>query len=140
MKTFLKAAILSIATLATVAPALSPAHADDWRRRHYHRGHDRGGDALAIGALGLATGVIVGSALASPPPPRYTGPVYIDPPVDYYPPQPVYRPRPVVVQSYELRPWTPAWYDYCERRYRSFDARTGTFVGYDGREYFCRAS
>ncbi|MFP5076693.1 BA14K family protein [Rhizobium sp. YIM 134829] len=138
MKTFLKAAVLSLATLATVAPALSPAHADDWRRRHYHHGYDRG-DGLALGAIGLATGVVLGSALASPPPPRYGERVYIDPPVDYYEPAPVYRPRPVVVQSYGLRPWTPAWYDYCERRYRSFDPRSGTFVGYDGREYFCRA-
>lgn len=25
----------------------------------------------------------------------------------------------------------------CERRYRSYDRRTDTFIGYDGREYYC---
>jgi hypothetical protein len=38
-----------------------------------------------------------------------------------------------------LEPWTPEWYRYCEDRYRSFNARTGTFTGYDGRRHFCTA-
>lgn len=25
----------------------------------------------------------------------------------------------------------------CERRYRTYDRRTDTFIGYDGREYYC---
>jgi hypothetical protein len=27
---------------------------------------------------------------------------------------------------------------YCYSRYRSYDARTGTYVGYDGRRHYCR--
>ncbi len=30
------------------------------------------------------------------------------------------------------------WIDRCIRRYPSFDPRTGTFIGRDGREYYCR--
>ena len=37
-----------------------------------------------------------------------------------------------------LEPWSREWFRYCESRYRSFDPGSGTFVGYDGREHFCR--
>ena len=32
------------------------------------------------------------------------------------------------------------WYDYCSDRYRSFNARTGTFTGNDGEQHFCVAN
>jgi hypothetical protein len=137
MRTLAKAAVLSIASLAAVMPTMTPAHADDWRyRRHHHNN-----DGLALGAVGLATGLIVGGAIASAPRYRSEERVYIDPPVDYYEPAPVYRrARPVVVDSYgSLEPWSPSWYRYCANRYRSFNGRTGTFIGYDGRSYFCNA-
>jgi hypothetical protein len=145
MNKFIKAAVLAIATAATVIPTVSSAQAEDWGRRGYrHGGYDRhyrhgNGDAVALGALGLATGVIIGGAIASQP--RYQERVYIDPEPEYYEPRPVYRrPRPVVVENYGgLEAWTPGWYRYCSQRYRSFDSQSGTFVGYDGREYFCRA-
>ncbi|MBP1861048.1 BA14K family protein [Rhizobium herbae] len=141
MNKFIKAAVLALATAATVIPAVTPVQAEDWGRRNYYRhgGHHNNGDAVALGALGLATGVIIGGAIASQP--RYQERVYIDPEPEYYEPRPVYRrPRPVVVESYgALEPWSPGWYRYCSQRYRSFDSRSGTFVGYDGREYFCRA-
>ena len=35
-------------------------------------------------------------------------------------------------------PWTPAWYDYCRSRYRSFNPNTGYFTTYSGRQKFCR--
>ena len=144
MKKMIKAAVLGLATLATVLPALTSAHAGDWDRRYYRRDynhHHSNSDAWGLGAAGLATGLIVGGAIASQP--RYQERVYIDPPADdyYQQPVPVYRrARPVVVDSgYSYEPWTPGWYDYCSRRYRSFNSRTGTFRGYDGREYFCQA-
>lgn len=34
-------------------------------------------------------------------------------------------------------PWSPEWYDYCRSRFRSFDERSGTFLGYDGQRHFC---
>jgi len=135
MNKFIKAAVLALATAATVIPTVTSAQAEDWgRRRHHHND----GDALAAGALGLATGVIIGGAVASQP--RYQERVYVDPEPEYYEPRRVYRARPVVVESYgSLEPWSRGWYRYCSQRYRSFDPQSGTFVGYDGREYFCRA-
>lgn len=38
-----------------------------------------------------------------------------------------------------IEPWTPAWHDYCRARFRSFDSRSGTFLGYDGNRHFCVA-
>ncbi len=38
-----------------------------------------------------------------------------------------------------LEPWTPGWVDYCSDKYRTFDARTGTYKGYDGLKHFCVA-
>ncbi len=35
-------------------------------------------------------------------------------------------------------PWTPAWYDYCAARYRSFNPETGYYRTYSGRYRFCR--
>ena len=60
--------------------------------------------------------------------------VYVEP--EYYPARRVYR-RPIVVGTFE--PWSPEWYRFCEDSYRSFNPRTGTFRGYDGREHFCVA-
>ena len=47
--------------------------------------------------------------------------------------------QPVSGGAYSLEPWSAAWYDYCEARYRSFDPDTGTYTGYDGRTRFCVA-
>ena len=38
-----------------------------------------------------------------------------------------------------LEPWTPGWYDYCSSKYRSFNPKRGTFLGYDGKHHFCVA-
>jgi hypothetical protein len=93
-----------------------------WDRRHYrHHRHRDNGAWIGAGIAGLAAGALIGGALSGP---RYYG---------YAEPRVVYVPR---SGSYE--PWSAAWYDYCESRYRSFDPRTGTFLGYDGRRHFCR--
>lgn len=133
MNKIAKALVLTLAAAATTVTATAgAAEARDrgWRgdgHRTYYR-HHRGNDAVIGGALGLATGLIIGGAIASQP--RYVEPGY------YPPPRVVYR-RPVVMPSYA--PWTPSWYRYCTQRYRSFDPNSGTFVGYDGREHFCEA-
>lgn len=31
----------------------------------------------------------------------------------------------------------PDWIDYCASRYRSFDPRSGTYLGYDGYRHYC---
>lgn len=132
MNRFLKIATILAGVGAIGLTALPAANAGDWRRHHRHD------DALAAGIVGLATGALIGGVLASqpPPPPYYDGP-------DYYEPGYVVRPAPVRVRRYYaggLEPWTRDWYNYCSSRYRSFDARSGTFVGYDGQEHFCVAN
>lgn len=106
------------------------ASADGWR--HHHGG---GGDAVAAGIAGLAAGVIAGAVIASPPPPRRYYYVPDDEPRVYYRSSYV---RPVYRGSIE--PWSRSWYRYCSDRYRSFDPRSGTYMGYDGEAHFCVAN
>ncbi len=133
MKRFVKTAILSLAVAATTLATLPAANAGDryWRHngRHYHSHHSDSGDLAAAGILGLAAGALV-VGLASQPEPVYERPYRR--PIRQYP-ETVY-----VDGAFE--PWSPGWYDYCADRYRSFDPRSGTFMGYDGREHFCVAN
>lgn len=60
----------------------------------------------------------------------------------------VVEPAPVIVQNVPARryvayrgrpaPYSRAWYDYCTRKYRSFNPATGTFQPYHGRRRLCR--
>lgn len=134
-----KKSVLSIACglLAAAVLAASVSTADAGHRRH-HRHH---GD-IGAGIVGFAAGAILGSVLAAPRYPygpgyrgSYRRNYYIGPRA-YHPPYaypmrlaPTYYGRPA--------PWTPAWYDYCFARYRSFDPRDGTFTAYSGRKKFC---
>ncbi|MBI1204670.1 MAG: BA14K family protein [Rhodopseudomonas sp.] len=126
-------AILTASTVPTFAApvpsatvALKSATADSvtevrWRGR-------RGGGVAAGVAAGLLFGGLLGAS------PYYYGgpPAYYGPPV-YYPPGfygPVYGPR--------YYGGSRSWLSYCFSRYRSFDPRTGTYMGYDGRRHYCR--
>ncbi len=85
MKKFIKQPSCRVAAAAIVIARFGTAQAG-----HRHRNND---DAWVAGRVGLAAGALIGSAIASPPPPRYYGErVYIDPEPDYYEPRPVYRP------------------------------------------------
>jgi hypothetical protein len=101
---------------------------DDWRGhrppppRVVIRDRDRHDD-YATGIMGFLGGMAVGSALDN------NGRI----PVIRQQPE-RYEPRPVA-----LRPWSSSWYRWCDARYRSFDPRTGTYVGFDGRKRFCEA-
>lgn len=115
---FLAAALVALTILTLAMPA------EAGRRgygRHHHGGN--GWNAVGAGLLGFGVGAIVGSALT----PRE---VYVAPP----PPRPTYY----TPAGYGPPPWTPDWYTYCYSRYRSFDPNSGTFIGYDGYEHFCR--
>jgi BA14K-like protein len=76
---------------------------------YYHHHHHHGGGAAIAG---FAAGAILGGALASQP-------YYYGPPAYAY--EPGYGP-------------SVAW---CERHYRSYDPRTGTYLGYDGYRHPC---
>ncbi len=125
-------------------------------RRHHdrpvrvYRERDRGfdaGDALVGGAIGLAAGALLGSALSQPRP---------APAPTYYPPAPQ-RPAYVAPPTYEdtipARTYHPPrrarhYDDYgsytrrdhveaCFARYRSYDPRTDTFLSNDGYRKRC---
>ncbi len=81
---------------------------------HRHRNWNNNDGAFVAGALGLAAGALIGSTLAQPR---------------------QYAPAPARV-SYQ--PWTPEWYSYCSRKYRSFNPRTGYYTTYSGYQRFCR--
>jgi hypothetical protein len=125
------AALVALLALTLAVPAeAGRGHGKGWKGGHggryvqnnyYGRRGDDGYSALGAGLLGFGVGAIVGSALT----PRE---VYVAPP-----------PRPVYTRAgYGPAPWTPDWYSYCYSRYRSFNPNTGTFIGYDGYEHFCR--
>ena len=105
---------ITAAALIGVAALILPAPAE--------AGH---GNGWGAGLLGFGIGAIVGSALT----PRE---VYVVPDYDDYEPA-YYGPA-----AYGPPPWSPEWYNYCTSRYRSFNPRTGYFMGYDGRPYFCQ--
>ena len=122
---FFAAALVALTVLTLSAPA-EAGRGRGYSNHGGHRGHGYnhryrgGGNAVAAGIIGLGVGALIGSALTprtvyvAPPPPRYA-------PVAYGP-----------------QPWSPDWYSYCYSRYRTFNPNSGTFVGYDGYEHFCR--
>ncbi|GHC65795.1 BA14K family protein [Limoniibacter endophyticus] len=130
MNNWIKTSVLSAAAASMLMVSLPAAEARDHWHRHHHRG---GGDAVAAGVIGLATGAIIGGMVAN------SGPRYVEERRYYEAPPRYYRPAPrPVYRTYE--PWTREWYRYCGNRYRSFNPSTGTFVGYDGIERFCEAN
>jgi hypothetical protein len=147
MKKFIAAigafAVIATGVIAPAAPAAADGYyrdygrhghyrgydgyrGDNWRYRE-HRRHRGGGDALAAGAIGLGVGALIGSAIASDRPVYRDRGSYqvLEGPVEYGRPAPVYR------QSYDR---TAA----CYARYRTYDARSDTFIGNDGRAHRCR--
>jgi hypothetical protein len=36
------------------------------------------------------------------------------------------------------QPWTPAWYQYCSSKYKSFNPQTGYYTTYGGQKKFCQ--
>lgn len=108
-----------------------PARGPAWRgnRRYYQGRYWRpandgwyvynNGAWVAAAALGLAAGAALGAAAAgnSAPPTVQSG-------------------APVTRNG--IPPWTPAWYQYCSNKYKSFNAQTGLYLGYDGKYHYCQ--
>ncbi|WP_420414287.1 BA14K family protein [Roseibium sp.] len=105
-------------------------HHHQHRPGRHHRKHrnNNAGAAVAAGIIGLAAGAILLSATNRP---SYAGP----------PPGPAYPPAPYpghVSGPVGYQPWSPAWYDYCSAKYRSFNPQTGTYTTYRGVQRFCQ--
>lgn len=104
-----------------------------WRRGGYgwRGGGWRGGGYRGYGyrgygyrpwlgaGIGLATGLAIGGALASP--------YYYGEPEVYYQPAPVYRAPGGGGDAIA----------YCMQRFKSYDPSSGTYLGYDGRRHPC---
>lgn len=127
---------------AMLLPAISMAEAgprDGWRDHrgggdhhrpnrggHGHKKHNNDlGAAVAAGVIGLAAGAILLGATSQRS--------YAAPAPAYYPPAPARGP---VYGGYQ--PWSPAWYQYCSGKYRTFDPSTGTYTTYRGAQKFCQ--
>ena len=151
----------TLAALALSAMSLAPAAAQDrgangdgggWgaveergyvnpRRIYRQRGHrhhrpyrvhrHRNGDAALAAVIGIAGAAIIAGTIANSN--RNMREIYVAPERGHS-----RRGNPRVI-TYEstLEPWTAGWYRWCDARYRSFNPRTGTFRGYDGRDHFC---
>lgn len=134
----------AILTGALLLPTVATAEAGSrygWRDNHYydhgshrkhrrHKNNDNLGAAVAAGVIGLAAGAILLGATNQP---RYAGP----PPTHYNPPAP-YPGRVRYNDSISYQPWSPAWYQYCSAKYRSFNPSTGTYTTYRGEQRFCQ--
>jgi BA14K-like protein len=132
---------------------------------NYHGGYN-GGDLFAAGVVGAVIGAAVARPYNYGPPAVYVAPqptyVYQNPPYAYTAPRTYYGPpaywrRPLSEfygtpptgyppaypegQSYgnslTAEAWTPGWLDYCRNKFRSFDERSGTYLGFDGQRHFC---
>lgn len=108
-------------------------HRPPLARHHDHRDRHSDRDAAIAGGIGLATGLLIGGLVVDrPPSPR--------PRFDRFPPPPPPRwDRDRPHHQRFARPWTPGWYRWCSTTYRSFNPRSGMFVGWDGRRRFCVA-
>jgi hypothetical protein len=116
LSTAVAGALIAATTAATIVPADA-----QWRGRHHH--HHRGGGWGGGGAVlgGLAAGAIIGGAIASSRP--YYGPGYYYGPEYYEPPPYAGPPRDEIA--------------YCMSRFKSYDPRSGTYLGYDGYRHPC---
>lgn len=126
------AALSTMATVGHAAPVTARAGlpiadksiVDQVQYRRDYRGR---GVGFGIGA-GIIGGAIIGGAIARSYAPR---PYYTYPRAYYYAPAP----------TYYAAPPPPAYYDdevsYCMRRFKSYDPRSGTYLGYDGFRHTC---
>lgn len=121
---FKAVALACAVSVGALAASYEPADAGGRHHRHHHHG---GGGVAAAAIAGLAIGAIIGGVASRRDEPDY---YYAAPP-----PPPVYAPP---VAYYSPQPWSPEWYDYCSRRYVSFDPRSGTYQPYHGPRRFCQ--
>ncbi|MBO0904379.1 BA14K family protein [Jiella sonneratiae] len=138
MRKIISTALAAVLALGTLGAGVSTASADSngrhwyrngghydangwsghrrWRGdRHYRYRHHDNGAAVGAGIAGLAIGAIVGGALADH---------------GHY-----YR---RAVPVYRVHPGARGHVARCDAHYRSYNPRTDTFVGYDGRHHRCR--
>jgi hypothetical protein len=117
--------VASLSHVASAAPVAAPLAIKNAVPNSIEMVYRRGrGWGWGAGA-GFAAGAIIGGALARPyyygPGPYYYGPAY------YGYPAPGYYAGPPAGDAVA----------YCMQRFRSYDPRSGTYLGYDGYRHPC---
>lgn len=135
MKPIAASLAIALAAALAVQPSFAGSH-DGSHRPRPHADRSSDGDALALGLIGAATGLIVGSAISGSQP----GVTVVQPRRDWRTPAWRGRHESRPYNSYrplEVEPWSPEWYAACRETYRSFNPIRGTYRGFDGRDHFC---
>jgi len=128
--TVFAAGISSLSTIASAAPvanglAIKNAVPASVETVQWRRGWGWGG----VGA-GFVAGAVIGSALASPYYGYRYGPYVAPPgPIVYGAPGPAY--------AVPVAPVAGDAVAYCMQRFKSYDPRSGTYLGYDGARHPC---
>ncbi len=88
-----------------------------WYRRHHRHDHDNNDNLGAAALFGLAAGALASGVFLNQ---NNSGVLAGRPSASGY------------AQG------SSGWLSYCSSKYRSFDARSGTYLGYDGQRHVCR--
>ncbi|WP_455476446.1 BA14K family protein [Bartonella sp. B17] len=111
---------------------------------HHYINRNDSGDTLAAGIFGLAAGALIGNVLTKSKSPQVIYQVAPEPQrqVVYQTvpqAQVIYKTVPTETYQTVQQPLASNWLQYCKNKYRSFNEKTGTFKGYDGKEHICYA-
>jgi len=142
-KPVLAAAVIALAVpLATTSPSFAQTKAQAPGGAGFHMGGHGGGGHMGhgggggghmgmrpgggggrhwAGGGGFFPGFVVGSAIGS----SFASPYYYDDSYGYYDDGPTYE----VAPSGDVA--------YCQQRFKSYDVRSGTYLGYDGLRHPC---
>lgn len=145
MKKIIKSIVIaaSIAAVSIGSVSSAQAHKIHVKHKHQVQKQHNGNNAVVWGVIGLAAGAIIaGSVNNNSSQRRVVKPQRQYPGVNHYPQAPRKAHRQIrrhqsSQQAQRYAPWSKSWYNYCDNKYRSFNPRTGTFRGYDGRDHFC---
>ncbi|EJF88369.1 hypothetical protein ME1_00688 [Bartonella vinsonii subsp. arupensis OK-94-513] len=111
-------------------------------QRNVHVNSGNSGEALVVGVLGLAAAAVLGKMLTKSEQPKI---IYQTPPQNKI----IYQNSPQKQVIYNVQPSVQnlpldqaskaKWLEYCTKKYRSFNPKTGTFRGHDGLDHPCYA-
>ncbi|WP_175868978.1 BA14K family protein [Bartonella gabonensis] len=95
---------------------------------------DNSGDVLVLGVLGLAAGALLSKVFKKTEKPQNQM-VYQQIPQK----QVIYETQSTAIYQPLQQQSSHDWLQYCKKKYRSFNPKTGTFRGHDGLDHFCYA-
>ncbi|WP_375622246.1 MULTISPECIES: BA14K family protein [unclassified Bartonella] len=112
------------------------------KTKHSNIHIDNSEDALAVGILDLKTGTILGTILKKTEQPQVVYQIVPQNQIIYQKVpqnQRVYQVQQMVAYEPLQQSLESDWLNYCKKKYRSFNPKTGTFRDRNGVEHFCYA-